>query len=194
LKKRTVTARRTTTSHAKTELNERLSAVERDVSHLDSQLAALSHEMQDGFIGLRRAIDAQRQPLTAFAGWAAVVLTLVAAVMWPQLEKDSRHELRIDHLEKRELADAYSRGMAEQKFATLEADIDAAIANRKDKDDAHRQAGQRLSERIDEVQHSLDNGLGRRIKEMQDPLKERILALERSTFYDSPNRRDMDRE
>jgi hypothetical protein len=174
--------------------SERLSAVERDVSHLDAQLSQLSREMQESFAGLRRAIELQRQPLTAFAGWAAIVLTLVAAVMWPQFEKDNRHELRIDDLTQRELLDAYSRGASEQKFATLEADIEAAIHNRKDKDAAHKAANDRLSERIDEVQHSLDNGLGRRISEMQNPLKERILALERQVFKDVPNYRDIDRE
>jgi vacuolar-type H+-ATPase subunit I/STV1 len=111
---------------------------------------------------------------------------------------DQRNQSRIDQLLERELADSYSRGLSEQRFKTLEAEIASAIANRKDIDSKHVDAQQRLDARIDElsvqVSHEINNGLGRRISEMQAPNTERIISLERAVFNDSPNYRDSDRK
>lgn len=173
--------------------HERLSAVEVDVRHLDERIGGLSREMQEGFSSLQRSISSQKQPLTAFAGWAAVVLSLVYAFVSPMNKTDSRIEDRLDKIEDRELNVAFERGVATQRFETLAADIDAAVANRKDIDEKHVQAQERLSQRIDEVQHSLDNGLGRRIQEMTNPMIERLLAIERVVFNPRFDR-DMDRK
>lgn len=111
------------------------------------------------------------------------------------LERDNaRDTMRIDKLLDRELENSYLRGEAHQKFATLRADLEAAIQNRKDIDQKHVASEENLAKRIDEVRHSLDNGLGRRISEMLSPITERLIALERVAFKDAPNQRDADRK
>jgi hypothetical protein len=50
---------------------------------------------------------------------------------------DQRSQARIDQLLDRELEDSYSRGSSEQRFKTLEAEIESAVNNRKDIDAKH---------------------------------------------------------
>ena len=192
-------AKKMTTSGRESEplRSERLSAVERDVAHLDSQLTSLSRRVEQGFEDLQRALANQRQPITAFAGWASVILALVFAFGSPLMSTDARHRDRLDNLEVRERADAFSRGVAEQTFKTLEEKIDAAINNRKDIDAKHvarqHEIESRLSSLKDELSHTLDNGLGRRIDEKIGPIVERIIALERATLQPRADR-DIDRK
>lgn len=108
-------------------------------------------------------------------------------------EMNERQQHRIDELLRRELENAELRGEARQTFATLREQIHAGIENRKDIDAKHAAAQAALSARIDEVDHALDNGLGRRIDEKIGPLVERAIALEREVFGDQVNDRDMDR-
>ena len=72
--------------------SERLSAVERDVSHLDERISSLARTVDEGFSGIHRALTSQKRPITEFAGWAAVILTLVGAILWPQIKMDERLE------------------------------------------------------------------------------------------------------
>lgn len=92
------------TSDAKT--GERLSAVERDVAHLGGEVRALGRKVDDGLAHLANSIDGRlnaviseirssRTPMAAMSGWAAVVLTLVGAVIWPQMRTDDRMEKAI---------------------------------------------------------------------------------------------------
>jgi hypothetical protein len=163
-------------------------------SQMSQQLEALRHTMQDD----KREIMDRKQPLTAFAGWAAVILSLGYAFGYPLMQRDTRFEHRIDRIEARELLDAESRGMSNQMFATLNEKVDGSIANRKDLDAKHMAAQQSLSDRIDELSHSLDNGLGRRIGEMLAPVEvkhaERLLAIERKVFNEPSNARDIEND
>lgn len=77
---------------------ERISAVERDVSHLGAGLQAVEVEMREGFHTIRRAIEHQRTPMSQLAGWATVGLTLIAAILWPQIKSDERHEKLLNNI------------------------------------------------------------------------------------------------
>lgn len=74
---------------------ERISAVERDVLHLNDAVQSLGHRFQDGFEELRDLIQNQRQPFTAFAGWASVMLILVGAVIYPLIQTEKKLETHL---------------------------------------------------------------------------------------------------
>lgn len=71
---------------------ERLSAVERDVQHLSQAIVSLRHDVNEGIASLRRALSETKTPVTAMASWAGVVILLVGAVLWPQIQADNRHD------------------------------------------------------------------------------------------------------
>lgn len=83
------------------QVSERLSAVEVDVRHLDERIDKLSRDLSHSFENLQNLIERQRQPITAFAGWAVFVLTLVGAVLYPQIQADLRIEKDTLRLEQR---------------------------------------------------------------------------------------------
>lgn len=177
-------ASRTTTNRSNTEA--RLSAIEQDLKHLFEQLDRLATGLQHS-----------KQPITAFAGWAAVVLSLVFAFGAPLWQTDHRFQQLIDDIREREMARVSENqkliGQMLQQFKTLDATIESSIANRKAIDDKHQTAQERNFDAILKVERSLGNGLGERIREITEPLKERLLAVERQLFADGPNYRDMDR-
>jgi hypothetical protein len=59
---------------------------------------------------------------------------------------------------------------------------------------AQLELGARITEVANQINHELNNGLGRRIKEIQAPTTERVIALERAVFRDLANYRDNDRQ
>lgn len=162
--------------------NERLSALESDVRNFDLRLASMERKSDENFAALRNAISGQRQPITAFAGWAAVILSLVFAFGSPLMKADqdlltrmkdmhSEQSAQIDLLLHRELEDAYSRGGSDQAFETLKEQIRSAIQNRKDIDAKHVAAQDELQRQIKVLEHSLDNGFSRRILEKTQDLR-----------------------
>jgi hypothetical protein len=88
--------------------SDRLSAVERDVVHLSNEFSHLRGEFRESraevreeFSSLRRLVENQRQPITAFAGWGAIILTLVGAVLYPQMKSDDEQKEWMTELGKR---------------------------------------------------------------------------------------------
>lgn len=77
---------------------ERLSALERDVTHLGDAFVSLSRRVDQGFDDLSQQIKASRTPIGAMSGWAAVLITLGGAVLWPQINTDTRHERAIEKI------------------------------------------------------------------------------------------------
>lgn len=158
--------------------HERLSAVEVDVHHLDQRLVSLANELRDGFSSMRRLIEGQRQPITAFAGWASVILALVYAFGSPLAQADSRHQARIDMLLQRELDDAETRGRYDQRFTTLEAQIEAAVINRKDIDAKHVAATEKLQSDLESlslrVQRHQQDGHPLHVEKQVQAVKEQI--------------------
>lgn len=145
------------------------------------EFAAFRDVVTKSFDDIKNEIRASRQPFTAYAGVATVILTLVAAVLWPQLQADKRHSEAILALQANQLQDARTRGQFEEKFVTLREQVNAALVNRQDmharlSDATSAMAGRldsvddELRSRIDQVAHSLDNGLGRRIDEKLAPV------------------------
>lgn len=106
------------------EIAERVSAVESDVRHIDERLGQLSRSLDEGISSIRSLVAAQRQPITAFAGWAAVILTLVFAFGAPLLDKDARLQKRLDGVDNRAVDDAYVRGQYDEKLRTLRQDME----------------------------------------------------------------------
>lgn len=164
---------------------ERVSAVEVDIRHLQESLTSLSREQTQGFEEIRRALDSNKQPVTAYAGLGAVILSLVYAFGAPLHSADVRLQERVDLLDAKALVDAQIRGEYKERFETVTEQVRSAIVNRKDQDSKHvaqqedlrRQIlalGKDLQRQINSVEHSLDNGLGRRIDEKLAPLHERI--------------------
>ena len=137
------------------------------------------------------AIGVSVSLVTALGGAALAPLYMTDAY---QANETRQNNELIAQLRKRELDDTYERGKSHEKFNTLEERINGAINNRKDIDEKHVAAQQKLGQRIDEVAHELDNGLGRRISEMVAPLTERIIALERKAYGDITDQRDFDRK
>jgi hypothetical protein len=78
---------------------ERLAAVERDVAYLGDQFGLLSRRVDEGFSHLEQTIRQNRTPVAAMSGWAAVVLTLVGAIVYPLMQADARHHRRMDRIE-----------------------------------------------------------------------------------------------
>ena len=154
--------------------HERLSAVESDVRHLDARLGTLDRNMQENFAGLRNLLNQQKQPVTAFAGWASVILALVFAFGAPLKSADGRLRDRIDFIERRELTDSYARGVSDQRFSTLEEHIDSAVVNRKELHNSLKQELYTLREQFNDLSHTLDSGLGRRITEKTEDIRSDI--------------------
>lgn len=65
----------------------RLSAIERDVQHLSSEIGSLKQMLGD-----------QRTPFVQLAGWASVMMALVAAILYPMFLTDTRLESAIEKL------------------------------------------------------------------------------------------------
>jgi len=117
---------------------ERLSAVERDVTHLGSEVRSLGRKMDEGLATLASSLDhrlaglvseirSTRTPVTALSGWAAVILTLVGAVIWPQMRTDDRHEAALQ-----EAKDVHFRDirLLDSQFAETLKTFDAHIKER----------------------------------------------------------------
>ena len=110
-----VTNMKKTTNH--TTYNERVSAVERDVQHLSDSVSGLSREVRTGFEEMRDAISKNRTPVTQLAGWATVIIALVAAVLWPQIQTDTRHDLHLVKLTEaftQHISDGHPRRVEDQ--------------------------------------------------------------------------------
>lgn len=189
-----------------------------------ADLSDFQNRIDDEFRGIRRDIqDFQREISAIIArrtetNWGtiltAVTVALVIAGMGGALvsnligsesamrrlenielkEQDTRTQQLLDLVSERELEDSYSRGQSDQKFETLQGAIRSAIENREDIDAKHIAAQESIRKKIDQVEHSLDNGLGRRIEEKTMPMVERLIALERKVFGDRFNHRDFDRK
>lgn len=177
--------------------NERLSALESDIRNFDARLGSMERKSDENFAALRQSLATQKQPLTAFAGWAAVILTLVFAFGSPLMKADrdlltrmkdmhANQGAQIDLLLNRELEDAYARGSSDQAFETLKEQIRSAINNRKDIDAKHISAQADLQRQIKNVEHALDNGLGRRIDEKIDSIKTDIDWLKKMSLFNDP--------
>lgn len=142
-----------------------LHSVQTDVSAVKQSQAVISQQITDGFANLyRRQSESEqkldetrtkRPELGALASVAAVILTLVGAIMWPAYE-------RMNRLEGRDLAQQQTlsqRGVVIGEFASdrrhmetelgqLRADVNAMQSNRFTKLD-----GQRLEDKIDRLHH-----------------------------------------
>lgn len=163
--------------------HERLSAVEVDVKHLDARLSTLDRNIQENFSNLRNLINQQKQPITAFAGWASVILALVFAFGAPLKSRDARLQSRIDVFEVRELQNAYSRGQSDEKFNTLKEEIDSAVINRKDLHDKTISNILDLQRQINQINaqisHEFNNGFGKRVNEINAPILKDIEWLKK---------------
>lgn len=139
------------------------------VTHVEFN--AFRNEIREQFRDLREDMDKRKQPLTAFAGWAAVILTLVGAVLWPRLEADKMHFSAIQNLEANALDDARTRGIFEERFRTLNEGINSALTNRKDLHDQLTQKANSIEAELNNVRHELNNGIGNRMREIMAPVE-----------------------
>lgn len=123
------------------------------------------------------------------AGMAAALINSIISAESTQRQmavdnldlQDTRHQARIDKLLDRELENAYYRGVSQEKFATIQSELDAAIKNRKDIDEKHVAGRQSLEAKIDDLDHQINNGLRGQITGLM-PMRERVIALEREVF------------
>jgi len=178
---------------------ERLSAVERDVTHLGNEVRSLGRKMDEGLATLASSLDhrlsgivseirSNRTPVAALSGWAAVILTLVGAVIWPQMRTDDRIEAGIEALSG-EIRDHVSNGhgdddhvlrremrlLDEQIAATLEAVTDRSMERMTLLDGRQDEMLEALRRRIAVLEESTRNLSGH---------DERIRSLERAEFGD----------
>lgn len=101
----------------------------------------LEVKIDDGFEKLAR----DKQPITAFAGWASVLLVIIGAILWPMLQQDAKHSLSLKELKAEQVADAFARGVLTQRTNHIE-------------DEQGRQDGQIIALRVNELRDAETRG------------------------------------
>lgn len=168
---------------------ERIGSIESTIRHLEVKMKEKAQEDQQNYAALQKAIEKNKQPITAYAGLASVVLMLVFAYGAPLKDADSQLRediLRLrnqqDLLYQRELQDSFYRGVNEQTFETVKSQISSGINNRKDIDKKHvaaqhdlsRQISQNYREtqrEIEQIKKLINNGISRNVSENTNDIK-----------------------